>query len=151
MMIIPPTKSFYVVHVQREATDQVMEKLSPSTAPDIKEIIMISDDFPEDIQAQNEMDFTVKQLSSKLENITIDTIHNPLYIPASIEQIDEVLEADGEDNFRFIGMEGNPFTLKSTKIFRGNEDILEARVACHAFELPPYSEIIRLQENKVLN
>lgn len=150
-MITPPTKSFFVIHVHNEATDMIANRFSPSTAADIRESVLISDDYPEDIQAYNEMDRAVASLQKNLEgNIVINTLHNPLYYPSTQEQIDAVLEGSEEgETFRFVGMDGNPFTMKSVTITLDDEPLIEARVACHQFDLPTYSEIIEKHKVKL--
>ena len=146
-MITPPTKSFFAIHIAGEAADIVMNKLSPETMTDIREAILISDDFNEDIEATNTMDAAVEKLRLQLgDELTVATTHNPLYIPSTQAQLDSVLEGDpSNDNFKFTGMDGNPFTMKSISITRHEEEVITAKVACHQFDLPSYTEILARQ------
>lgn len=147
-MITPPTKSFFVIRIHGEAADVVSTKLSPSIASDVRESVLISDDYSEDIEAQNELDKAIQQFKQGLDaDVTVTVEHNPLYFPSSKEQIESVLESheDG-DMFRFIGMDGNPFTLKTILISKNDEPLLEGRVACHQFDLPTYSELFEAQK-----
>lgn len=155
-MIIPPTKSFFVIHISGEAADFITNKFSPEVTSDIREAILISDDYETDIEAHHSMDTAVnvvkKQLRKDHIKVVTETKHNPLYIPSTQEQLDSVLEGEEmSDNFKFTGFEGNPFTMKSIAITSNNKPIVAARVACHQFDLPSYSDIMHAQEQKVIN
>lgn len=153
-MITPPTKSFFVMHISGEAADYITNKFSPEVTSDIREAVLISDDYENDIEATNSMDSAVdvvkKQLKKGRIKMQTETKHNPLYVPSTPEQLENVLEDLG-DNFKFTGFDGNPFTMKSVEITSNDKQLLAARVSCHQFDLPTYSEIISGQENKVLN
>ena len=153
-MITPPTKSFFVIHISGEAADYITNKFSPEVTSDIREAVLISDDYETDIEAHNSMDSAVdgvkKQLRKGRIKMEMETKHNPLYIPSTPEQLENVLEDLG-DNFKFTGFDGNPFTMKSVAITSNDKQLVNARVSCHQFDLPTYSEIISGQENKVLN
>jgi len=154
-MIIPPTKSFFVIHISGEAADFITNKFSPEVTSDIREAVLISDDYETDIEAHHCMDDAVnivkKQLRKDHIKIVTETKHNPLYIPSTPEQLDSVMEGEESDNFKFVGFDGNPFTMKSVAISSNNEQIIAARVACHQFDLPAYSDIMAAQERKVIN
>lgn len=149
-MITPPTKSFFAINISGEAADLVTNMLSPETVSDIREAILVSDDFNEDIEATNRMDATLDKLLLQLgSNICVKTIYNPLYIPSTQDQIDSVLEGDpASENFKFIGMDGNPFIMKSVSITCDNEQVIQARCGCHQFDLPSYSDIIHAQTGR---
>ena len=153
-MITPPTKSFFVIHIDGEAADFITNKFSPGVTSDIREAVLISDDYDTDIEAHNRLDDAVglvrKQLRKGHKKLAIETRHNPLYVPATQDELDSMLEGDGEEA-RFVGFEGNPFTMKSVEIVSGGRPIVSARVACHQFELPSYAEILDAQERKVIN
>lgn len=151
-MITPPTNSFFAIHVKGEATDHVVRKLSPSTMADIREVILISNDYTSDIQANNDMDVAVDMLQDELGRAGVfkQTKMNPLYFPSTQDQVDAVLEGDPSgDNFKFVGMDNNPYTMKSVELsLLGDSDALVVgRIACHEFPLPSYSEIISAQKN----
>lgn len=149
-MITPPTETFYAIRITGEAADLITNKLSPSTTSDIFEAVLISDDYESDISAYNQMESTVKELQSHLDqtDIKIDVKFNPLYYPATPEEIEGILESDGKsDSFRFVGMDGNPFTMTSTNISCNDELIITAQMACHQFELPALNEILDAQKD----
>jgi len=156
-MITPPTKSFFVIHIAGEAADFITNTFSPEVTSDIREAVLISDDYETDIEAHNRLDDAVNVVRKKLRKqhprgkLAIETKHNPLYVPSTQDELDSVLEGEESDNFRFVGFDGNPFTMKSIEIIANNNPIVSARVACHQFDLPSYSEIVNAQEHKVLN
>lgn len=152
-MIIPPTKSFFAIHISGEATDVVTNKFSPEVTSDIREVILISDDYATDFEAHYSLDTVVEKLRSQIDLPLEEEIKfNPLYSPSTVEEIDRVLEAETCDNFRFTGFEGNPFTMKSIALSNDDQDLICARVACHQFDLPSYTEIMDSQTiNRRLN
>ena len=155
-MINPPTKSFFVIHIAGEAADFITDKFSPGVTSDIREAILISDDYESDIEAHNRFDLALdvvrKQLRKGKIKMQMETKHNPLYIPSTQSELDKVLDTeDADEEIKFVGFEGNPFTMKSVEIVSNNTPIVNARVACHQFDLPPYSEIISGQTHKVIN
>lgn len=155
-MITPPTKSFFVIHISGEAADFVTNTFSPEVTSDIREAVLISDDYETDIEAHHRMDdamsIVTKQLRKGKVKIATETKHNPLYIPSTPEQLESVLECgETEDTMKFIGFDGNPYTMKSVDIIANDKQIVSARVACHQFDMPTYNEIISGQQNKVLN
>lgn len=155
-MITPPTKSFFVIHVAGEAADFITNKFSPEVTSDIREAVLISDDYETDIEAHHKMDDAInvvrKQLRRDKIKVSTETKHNPLYIPSTQEEIDSVLQSQEEtETFKFVGFEGNPYTMKSVEITSGYTPLISARVACHEFDLPSYNDIVNDQQNKVLN
>jgi hypothetical protein len=154
-MIIPPTKSFFVLHITGEAADFITNKFSPEVTSDIREAVLISDDFDTDFEAHTSMDCAMNVFAKQLKKDRIktqtETLHNPLYIPSTPEELDSVLGEEDGDNFRFIGFGGNPFTMKSVEITSNDRQLLAGRVACHEFDLPSYTEILQAQERKVIN
>lgn len=151
-MITPPTNSFFAIRITGEAADIVTNKLSPSTTADIFEAVLISDDFDSDIVSFNEMDSAISKIKAELnqEDITIETKLNPLYYPSTREQIENSLESNGDESFKFTGMEGNPFTMASTNILRNDEVIIMASMACHQFELPSLTDILDAQKREIM-
>lgn len=153
-MITPPTKSFFVVRISGGAADFVTNAFAPGVTSDIREAVLISDDYDTDIEAHNSMDDALAVLRKELRRdrvkISIDTKYNPLYVPSTAAELDSVLES-ADDNFRFVGFDGNPFTMKSVAITSNGAELATARVACHQFDLPSYAEILEAQERKVIN
>lgn len=155
-MITPPTKSFFVIHAAGEAADFITNKFSPEVASDIREAVLISDDYETDIEAHNRMDDAMevvrKQLRKGKIKVSTETKHNPLYVPSTQAEIDSVLEGEeSTESFKFVGFDGNPYTMKSIELSTNFMPIISARVACHEFDLPSYNDIVSGQQNKVLN
>lgn len=149
--MITPQKTFFVIHTRGDVTDRIMSKLSPRTAADIEEVTLASKDA-DDITTQALMDDTVQKLCEGLGDISVETVLNPLYIPSSREEIDEVMDAvEGSDNFKFTAMGGNPFIMKSIDVTHDEEQLIQATATCHEFQLPTYSEIIDAQKKARLN
>lgn len=153
-MITPPTKSFFVIHVTGEAADFITNRFSPGVTSDIREAVLISEDYDTDIEAHNGLDDAVELVRGQLRlgdaRTATSTKHNPFYVPSSLAELDSMLEGEGEDT-KFVGFDGNPYTMKSIEIVSDGTPVVSARVACHQFELPSYSEILDAQENKVIN
>lgn len=146
-MITPPTDCFYIVRAEGEAVEHIMASLSMSAMADITVAVLISKDFSDDMSATIELDQTVEALKSTLGNNLIErVVHNPLYFPSSQDDIDEVLDGEiGSDNFSFVGLDGNPYTLKTVNVAVGELGLIEAKVACKPFDLPCYAEIVAAQ------
>ena len=152
-MIIPPTDCFYVIQASGEAAEFVAATLSMGSMADIKEAILISEDFNNDIQATIGLDNTVALMKQRLvSNDLIElTDVNPLYVPSSVEALDAMLDSEPRsESYNFIGLGGNPFIMKSTRINSGDENLIMGHVSCKPFNLPPYSEIIAAQASMKL-
>jgi len=143
-MINPPTDCFFVIQLHGEAAEYVASTLSESTLSDIREAVMISEDFSNDIAAEVSMDNAVLNVKNSLMGEVEELITmNPLYIPSGPDAIRDVLDGDFKsDTLKFTGMDGNPFTLKTTSLTSNDQGVLEAKVACKPFELPSYEDII---------
>lgn len=153
-MITPPTDFFYVIQATGEAAEAVAATLSPAITSDIREVVLISDDFTNDIQATNGLDETLKAMREGLldQNLTEETDLNPLYKPSTQAELDAVLDPEPRsENYRFIGMNSNPFIMKATRISAGDEYVLLGHVSCRPFELPSYNDIIEAQTNVRIN
>ena len=153
-MITPPTDCFYVIQVQGEAAEFVTAVLSVGAIADIKEAVLISEDFDNDIQACNGLDETMASVKVCMvdQDLTERTTHNPLYIPSTHDELDSVLDGDVKsEHFRFIGMDGNPFIMKTVSIMAGEDGLMLGKVSCKPFDLPPYSEIVANQIGMKLN
>lgn len=143
-MITPPTDFFFVVHVQGEAAEAVAETISLGSMADIKEAVLISDDYENDFVAHMGMDVTIDGLKAGLfGDIEQLTTMNPLYIPSTRDEVDAVLEEAGneDENLRFIGPDGSPFTMKTISVI-GTDSLIMGKVQCKPFDMPSYKEII---------
>lgn len=145
-MIIPPTECFYMIQVQGEAAEVVASTLSLGAMSDIREAVLVSEDYTNDIQATVCLDNMIAAVKQQLvESEVIESSEfNPLFKPSTHDELDEVLDGDdkAESSFRFIGMHGNPFMLKSTRLLHGEEEILVGQVSCRPFDLPSYTDIL---------
>ena len=153
-MIIPPTDFFYVVQASGEAAEVVAATLSEGSVNDITEVVLISDDFTDDIQATHGLDQTLENVKKNLldQDLTEETDHNPLYKPSTQDELDAVLDAEPRsENYRFIGMNNNPFIMKATRICSGDHDVLLGHVSCKPFELPSYGDIMAARANVRIN
>jgi hypothetical protein len=154
-MITPPTECFYMIQAQGEAAEIIAAKLSLGSMSDIMEAVLVSEDYNNDIQATIGLDSTIASMKQELVETQVveSTDFNPLYKPSTQDEIDEVL--DGEDSktetFRFVGMYGNPFMLKSTRLLQGEDEIITGHVSCRPFDLPSYSDIVAGQATMRLN
>lgn len=146
-MITPPTECFYIVYAEGSAIERVMANISKRAAADITLAVLISKDFTDDMTATIELDQAVEQLKSSLNGELIEHVeYNPLYVPSSQDDIDEVLDGDVDSNdFDFIGLDGDPFTLKMMYIASSEVDLIDAKIAYRPFNLPGYEEIIAAQ------
>lgn len=146
-MITPPTDIFWTVRVEDEAAEFVTSTLSLSSMADIKEVVLISDDFNNDIQANITLDDTIQAIASHIESPTIEkTAINPLYWPSSREVIDSVMEGEADsETVAFVGMDGSPFTMKLVDVSIDDRLVIDGKISCKPFELPSYSEIVKNQ------
>lgn len=152
-MITPPTDCFYVIQVKGEAAEFIASTLSPQVIADIQEAVLISENFSNDVQANVSMDATLAVVKQQLHELTTElTEHNPLYVPCSATELDDVLEGDMKtDSLRFTGMDGSPFTMRTVSVLTAAEHVIEGSVSCRPFNLPSYSDIIKAQDNFKLN
>ncbi len=157
-MITPPTPSYFVVRAEGEAAESVTAVLSEGAIADVLGITMISADFESDIQASISMDSTIASIRTQLldDTITEEVTYNPLYVPSTVEQIEDMLDMDDDDlkaeHVRFIGMDGNPFAIKQvmyTSEQRG--DVLFGTLACKQFDLPAFQDVVKSHEKILLN
>jgi hypothetical protein len=149
-MITPPTSCFYLIRAEGEAAEAVSAALSVGVITDIRSAVLISGDFESDMQATVSLDSTIAVLKNQLpqHDLLQSEAHNPLYVPSSGTAIDEVLDGGGfgTEGFRFVGMDGSPFTLKTVSVSAADQRVIEGKVSCRPFELPSYTEIIMAQE-----
>lgn len=157
-MITPPTPSYFVVRVEGEAAESVTAVLSEGAIADVLGITLISTDFQSDIQASISMDATISSIRTQLLDPTIseDVVYNPLYIPSTVEQIEDMLDMDDDDlkaeHVRFVGMDGDPFAIKQVMLTSEQRgDVLLGTLACKQFELPAFNEVVKSHRKILLN
>lgn len=154
MILSPPTDCYYMVHATGEAAEFVAGTLSASTTTDIKEAVLISIDFKSDIQAAVSLDETIELVKKQLDGLPLTEYeyNNPLFTPSSPEELDEVLDGDARsETITFVGLDGNPFTLKMRDVTTEDRDLVRAKLSCKPFDLPPYNEIMLDHANIKLN
>lgn len=154
MILSPPTDCYYMVHASGEAAEFVASTLSASTIFDIKEAVLISVDFTNDIQATVSLDATIELVKQQLGGLALIECEyvNPLFTPSSPEELDMVLDGDiRSDGVAFVGPDGNPFMLKMLDVSADNREIMRAKLSCKPFELPSYGEIMLDHANLKLN
>ena len=152
--MIPTTANcFYALTARGDAAEAVMSEFAPSLSSDIVCVTMMSGDFGCDITAAHQLDFTVKMIADKLNTpATIRDEFNPLYLPITEEQLEEVLSFDSASGvYGFSGFNGNPYTIRQIQIEDNDEIIVDARVQFHKFELPSYEDLVQLQHDCRLN
>ncbi len=143
-MITAPTDCFYVIQVQGDAAEFVAGTLCADVLNDIRSAVLISADFRSDIQAEVSMDENVAALRRRLGGDVTEVVQrNPLYAPATPDEIDDVLEGDMRSkHLSFSGMDGSPFTLKTISLTSNSEEVLQGRITYKAFDLPSYEDIV---------
>lgn len=154
-MIIAPTAAYYMVKAEGEAAENMVSELSPSTASDIATVILVSADFEVDIMAVHNLSRSIEYIKGSLHDpkMSVDEKYNPLYMPAPMEQVDEMLNLDPRnDGIRFVGMNGNPYTLKTVEMkANGDEPLVTGKVDYRPFDFPGYSEIVADRERAYVN
>ena len=152
-MITPPTDSFYVIRAEGDAAELIASTLSMGAMNDIRAVVLLSADFKSDIQATCAMDKAVNTVrSALLSPISLEKIkHNPLYIPSTPQDVDDLMEVTKADRVKFVGMGGNPFIIKSVNLEMDDKLLIEASTNCHPFDLPAYAEIVKLHTDIRLN
>jgi len=146
-MIIAPTSCFFVLRAEGEAAAHMMELLSPSAAADIDAAILVSQDFDSDIAAVHGLDESIAQLRFQMpvhaDRVKIEETYNPLYIPGTVDDIDDMLQTnERNDSAQFIGMNGSPFVLKTIEIYDGDDSLISGKIEYRPFELPSYNDIV---------
>lgn len=152
-MIESPTPCFFTGFLRDEAAQMVMQELFPSVAADIEEMSIMSDDFDTDIEALNNLDIAAEKIRAVLpDEILVSEKFNPLFIPQSLDEVDSVLEAHVRtDALKFVGFNGNPFTVKQLEMKKDDKSIGIFSAQFHPFELPAYNEIISSYEQFLPN
>lgn len=153
-MIQPPVPCFYLFKVEGEVAKSVAEEISPAAAADIQLAAFISGDFDVDINAVKSLDAAITHVKtiSLMDDAPSQEVYNPLYVPSTMEKIDEMLLLEPRaDNIYFVGMNSNPYTLKTVEVSVGDEQVLAARIEYRPFEIPGYSDIVEQNKNARLN
>jgi hypothetical protein len=142
-----------MIHASGEAAELIAASVSAGVMSDIVEVVVVSRNFTNDIEPINEMDASMEVIKSGLgPDFTEACTFNPLYMPQSIDALDDVLEVETKtDNVRFVGMNENPFAIKVTEVTsHQDESIITAITRYQQFDLPSY-EVIMEQQQRVLN
>lgn len=152
-MIVAPTTCYFVVKTEGEAASMIVSEVSPTTGHDIATAILVSADFQTDILAVNYMDkATARIIDSAGPDIETVVKYNPLYVPGPMSAIDDLLNLDPRtDGIRFVGMNGNPYLLKTVEAKCGDQYILTAKVEYREFEIPGYHELVENNSKQRLN
>lgn len=152
-MIISNSPSFYVIRATGEAAELIASVFSPGTMGDITDVVVLSREFDNDIEPINELDKTLETIKEGLGSDIIENASfNPLFIPMSIDDLDDALEVEQKnDNVRFTAMDGNPFAVKIVEITSNDEPLISATVAYQQFDLPSYDVIMHNQTHSRLN
>lgn len=143
---------FFTVIAVDEAAQVMAEMLSPGSAADIISVSIQSLDFLYDVMAVNKLDQIVGMVANNLEKPSVSEQFNPMFLPQKISELDEMLELQLQsDAVRFVGLDGNPFTIKLSGIKQDDETLLTGKVTSHPFDLPSYTEIVQANERAHLN
>lgn len=147
-MIADGIHSFFTTYATEEAAHAIASLLSPSTALDIIDVTLVSEDFESDIAALNQLDSVVKSITPLLGIPEIEEKFNPLYFPSKIEAVDELLDINMKnDAMRFTGFDNNPFTIKQINVSADGANVLIGRAIYHPFDLPSYADIVTAHEH----
>jgi hypothetical protein len=151
-MITAPTPCFYMLKVEGEVAQQFVAELSPSSAKDIISAVLVSSDFDIDIAAVNSFDASITSMRALSPSADIVEEYNPLYVPSGLDVLDQHMQSEQRgDAIRFVGMNGNPFILKTVEITQGDEPLISGKIEYRPFELPSYSDIVASIESTQLN
>jgi hypothetical protein len=152
-MITPPTSCYFVVQLDGEGAADLITSISPGAGADIEQAVMMSADYESDLYALNNLDASIRYIREHtVLSGELTEKFNPLYIPSSIESMDEVLSLDmRHDGVRFAGMLGNPYILKMVEIASDEGTNLLAKIEYRPFELPGYADMVSLKQNTRLN
>lgn len=151
-MIPVPKNCFWMVKVDGELGGSVLSNISPRTASLASEVLLASVVYETDIEATSACDSIIDQLRSQLIDPEIMTKINPLFVPSSVEVLENSFDpTEKENTLKFNAMDGSPFTLKMVEIKENHESVIQAKVMCEPFELPPLNEIIQAHSELRLN
>jgi hypothetical protein len=144
-----------MLKTEGETAQQVISEISPSAGVDISSAIMMSADFESDLVAVHSLSAALAHVRSRSpvnEQEVTEEKYNPLYVPGSVGELDDVLSLDPRtENIRFVGMGGNPFILKTIEVNDGETPIIAAKVEYRPFDIPTYSELVLTRDPVHLN
>lgn len=148
-MITASTSSSFGVHAVGEGAEVIAHAFSPGTVGDIEAVVMASRDYESDIDAVHRLDETLEAIRDGFSiELTCSEKFNPLYVPCTIEELDEVLESDSKaEQVLFSGMNGNPFILKSTELVSEDQVVVRGHVSYKVFDIPSYETIMANQKS----
>ncbi len=153
-MITPPLSapSFYTAIFEGDAAKFVVGLVAESFAKndDIKQVMVTSQDFTNDISAIVELEESTREVVSHLVDADeiIDTVvkYNPLFLPHA-ESLHDVVETDEEGDIISVDGFSNPFSVMTMKhSVPEHPNVVEAKVVYKQFDLPPL--INELEGNK---
>jgi hypothetical protein len=155
-MITAPTSCFFMLRAESEAAQQVVAEFAPRSANDIESVVLVSADFESDVNADVSLTTSMDHITSlsciTADRLDVQSTYNPLYVPGTMSSIDETLNLDARhDNIRFVGMNGNPYTLKIIEVKDGDDTMIAAKIEYRQFEIPSYSDIVQANKSTVLN
>lgn len=149
-MIVAPTDSFYMIQAEGEVAELITGLFSQSTMMDVEEVQVVSKEFSNDIEPTNVLDECIRSVKAELQGtLNEDVQFNPLFVPTSIENLDDALLVDQKsDIVLFSGMDGNPFILKSVSLTDENDNkLVQFTVSYVEFNLPGYEFIVEKQKS----
>jgi hypothetical protein len=155
-MITAPTSCFFMLRAEGEAAQQAVAEFAPRSANDIEAVVLVSADFESDVNADASLTTSMDHITGlsciAADRLDVKATYNPLYVPGEMALIDETLNLDARhDNIRFVGMNGNPYTLKIIEVKDGDDTMIAAKIEYRQFEIPSYSDIVQSNKSTVLN
>jgi hypothetical protein len=152
-MITPLAPAYYVVQATGEAAEMITAVFSPGTMGDIVDVTVLSKEFTNDIEPINELDGALRIIKSGLQpNLLQTEEYNPLYVPMSIDALDDALDVETKGEMvRFTAMNENPFAVKIVEIATEEMPLITATVSYQQFDLPSYDTIMSSQTTRLLN
>jgi hypothetical protein len=152
-MINTDAPSYYSIRCDGEGAQNITsEFMSDKVSNDITSVAMVSQTYSSDIQTLNEFDRMMAKMKalSGYDGVK-NTKFNPLYLP--VGKFADVLEVVNVDSIKFTGMNGDAFAIKTVELTPFNESspLLFGRAVYEQFTLPSYSEIIKAEEQALLN
>ena len=148
-MITTASPAFYFLRINGEAAELLTSLISPKTMLDIKDAVIVSKEFTNEIEPINELDAAINTLKAGLAttDLQVSEEFNPLYYPCSEERIDEALDVElKSDRVSFNAMEGNPFHATRIELSSNGETTIQAGVVFQPFDLPGYESIMEARQ-----
>lgn len=158
-MITPPngTPSFYAAILEKPAAEFLVSLLAPQfvRGGDIKEAMITSMDFNNDVEATVELQTAVKEIADNLIDFhqEIDTAErfNPLFLPKTKDLYD-LVEVNDDGEITTIDGFQNPFVVMYSKTsIENHPNVIEGRVVYRQFALPPLHESLEAYQEPLLS